>query len=84
MTCERDIRSYLAFDGDLGGVQRAWTTSLAAVHWKQQQEQVSGPDQQYSYEFADSPPVRLQWSTRPTTPSSTWNGCFGGHNCPGG
>jgi hypothetical protein len=18
------------------------------------------------------------------TPSSTWNGCFGGHNCPGG
>lgn len=143
MTCERQVSVFLAFDGNLPALRRSWNRSLAAVAWKPSEDRPAGADQQFSYQYADSPSVLLQWSTRgdiptgapsgdytsgvtleqqpvdvaalyrdayahhryvvdlttsaqyyprtPTaprspapSPSTTWNGCFNGHDCPGG
>jgi hypothetical protein len=67
MFCRRDVVVYLAFDGDQAGIQRTWTSGLAAHHWKRSERPPTGV-QQYFYEFADSPRVQLQWGTRPKEP----------------
>jgi hypothetical protein len=53
MFCRRDVVVYLAFDGDQAGIQRTWTSGLAAHHWKRSERPPTGV-QQYFYEFADS------------------------------
>lgn len=68
MSCQRDIVVYLAFDGNPAATQRTWDKSLAAVHWRPAPEYHGDTYRQYHYEFVDSPPVRLTWSTRPKAP----------------
>jgi hypothetical protein len=68
MTCNRQVSVYLALDGDLTGLQRTWTESLAAAHWRKGDEQPPAGYQTYNFEFVESPSVRVVWNTRPKAP----------------
>jgi hypothetical protein len=78
LACSRTVVRYLAVNGDLGTLQRAWEKRLTSAGWRRDESYPAGGPQGLGYlpPLGDRPQVGINWTERPGPPPTVGDPYF--------